>query len=137
MFELQAKRNYAPSLVISTIIYNMEFMEVIIDPGSAMDSMSFKCFLQLGYETRDLRPMTMTTNLIGYNRNTKAPVVVKTFSVILKAEGKSKTTLKHFLIIIHQLEASVILGCPTLFWLGAVVSTQNNFVSFRAQDGTI
>ncbi|RRT62545.1 hypothetical protein B296_00026841 [Ensete ventricosum] len=121
------------ALVISTRIANARVKRIMVDTGSSTDILYFDVFQKLGLIDRDLIPMIST--LIGFTRDTIAPLGITTLPLTVGEELRTKTVMVSFMVVKVPSAYNAIIDRPTLNRLRATVSTYHRTMKFPTNAG--
>ncbi|RWW52500.1 hypothetical protein BHE74_00041079 [Ensete ventricosum] len=121
------------ALVISTRIANARVKRIMVDTGSSTDILYFDVFQKLGLIDKDLVPMIST--LIGFTRDTIAPLGITTLPLTVGEELRTKTMMVSFMVVKVPSAYNAIIGRPTLNRLRATISTYHRTMKFPTSAG--
>ncbi|RRT32020.1 hypothetical protein B296_00048605 [Ensete ventricosum] len=121
------------TLVISILMANAYVKRVMIDTESSTDILYFDAFQRLGLIDLDLAPLTST--LTGFTGDFFSPLGTTTIPITFGGEPRPKTLLVSFMVVKLPSAYNVIIGCPTLSRLRAVMSTYHRILKFPTQVG--
>jgi len=115
---LQAPHN--DPLVVQLKIKTAMVQQILIDTGSSVDIIMFKCFRKLQHSEKDLEAVGMP--LVGFGVHTTYPVGMKKLPVRIGKKDNSRTVDVNFLVVDIPMAYNVILGRPTLSAIKAVIA---------------
>ncbi|XP_064983554.1 uncharacterized protein LOC135624013 [Musa acuminata AAA Group] len=129
----EERSHHDDALVISIQIANARVKRVMVNTGSSVDILYLDAFKKLDLPTEDLIPMSSA--LTGFTGDSISLLGTTTLPVTIGEEPRTKTIMTTFMVVNLPSAYNVILGCPTLNKLKAVVSTYHRAIKFPTSAG--
>ncbi|XP_064963257.1 uncharacterized protein LOC135611546 [Musa acuminata AAA Group] len=127
------RSHHNDALVISIQIANARVKRVMVDTRSSAYVLYFDAFKRFGLTEGDLTPMASA--LIGFTGDSISPLGTTVLPITVGEERRSKIVMTTFMVVDLPSAYNIILGCPTLNKIRAVVSTYHRTIKFPTSVG--
>jgi len=122
-------------MVIRAIITNANVKRILVNQESLADILSYDAFFRIRFKDADL--LSHDTTLVAFIGDRITPQGYLKTRPTLEGEGGAKTITARFLVVDYLQAYNVILGCPTLNAVGAIVSTKHLAIKFIGDQGKV